>query len=1524
METQRICPKCQKPLPADVPLGLCPECLIKAGFSTGTDPADAGGPAAGFVPPPIEQLARLFPQLEILEFIGKGGMGAVYKARQPALDRFVALKILTPKPDGDPGFAERFNREARALARLTHPNIVAVHDFGRADTLHFLIMEFVDGANLRQVERAGRLRPEQALEIVPQICDALQFAHAEGIVHRDIKPENILLDKKGRVKITDFGIAKILGVTSSQAALTGAKDIVGTPHYMAPEQVEKPQLVDHRADIYSLGVVFYEMLTGELPLGRFQPPSKKVQVDVRLDEVVLHALEKEPERRYQHASEVKTAVETLSASDGKAAPRKAGAPVSAVSTSSPVATSVGWRSVPWQIWVVVAILALEGLGNLFAIPSQPQAAIWLLAKVLFITGLLRRWRPVFVLNLVVAGIHVIYFAFHGPIAALLNLVLLVLVGSAYRFYFNVSNAESPSPRESGTSPSGPERLTAPSQAAAKSPRQRASLLGMGAGLLLPPVLFTWFLLFGHRLYGVDLDADVQFWLGVAGLPISAALGLMLAWIGHMAFRSAGWLPNMEEPGRSRRWCPQAWVAASLLAVSLPFAGGAAVMLQLIALDGGGWHPGSSEFWIVMLLGAGALLTMLSATMLGLMATNQIRRAQSQLRGHWPASAAAVFWPGVLMLAGGMAVLPGPAYTEPNLIVTGTVVDAETGKPIAGARVDDNRYGAGHAPQQAWTDASGGYELRTWYEEHTISASAPGYAPNLQTLLTKPFGREGVVQVDFKLKAISQHAASSFGPVIERIIAGEGDANQRFIDFDTGKLFAAAEFFGSKAEPSPEETQKWWKENGMDAVGDTSPAVRGLIGFEMVAVPVPSEEWDRLLPARLDYSFTLAKPGTPATLSGKGVLPATFAIKTREGGKGLLQITEISDQPPGLKVRYKLLKTAPPLAPLNAAPAPRHFVRLVVDKTAMTFEGQPTTWETVPALLERVPDRTNTVLELAVTSDQITVAQQNEWFQKAVVLAREFQFAYASFIGIHPLGSKGTATPHRRAESSTGGTTSTPKTATRDELTLSAKGGLVVVELPGSRKLTADSVHLDANGTLTAKGNVRVQTASRGATTNLITVLANGGGTHASIQAAVDAAAPHTTIRIGPGRFEESLVIGKPVTLEGDGWDKTVIGPKKPWAEPPPEAQREAERRWRDAKTDEARRQLREEFTEKFSKPVLGIQGAKDVRVLGLRFTQPGIAPDGKLLPASVIEVRDAELVMRDCAIVGSPGNGLVLAGSARAQVSKTLVAAAWNTGIVVKDAARAGIFDSDIRNCHYAGITIGRGLDRVTIQGCRISGAAWHGVRYEDASPTIADSLIFANARCGIYASGKTAAEVRGNVFWKNEMNGMSCWFANRDRITNNTFAANRREGLSVLGASEPVIERNIFWGNPQGIQQGNVNSKSANAMASSKLQLRENWFWTNDVNIVSSVGRPPGDTNAPAKASLVDFPGNREADPGFRDAAGGDFTLLPDGPTAKAAVGALNSLTPASPWPLQAEEKAIIPDGDTRDSRRWKRAVGR
>jgi hypothetical protein len=287
--------------------------------------------------PSVDVVQAAFPQLEIIELIGAGGMGAVFKARQPKLDRFVALKVLSPSLAASPAFAERFNREARVLARLDHPSIVNVFDFGAVEPssssaavvqasslpagsatspnvttpLYFLLMEYVDGVNLRQAMTAGRFTPTQALALVPKICEALQFAHDEGILHRDIKPENILLDTRGRLKIADFGIAKLVGEPTAHTRLTATGAAVGTPQYMAPEQLERPGDVDQRADIYSLGVVFYEMLTGELPIERFAPPSAKAAVDSRVDEVVFRALEKERERRYRNAGEVKTSVEHL-------------------------------------------------------------------------------------------------------------------------------------------------------------------------------------------------------------------------------------------------------------------------------------------------------------------------------------------------------------------------------------------------------------------------------------------------------------------------------------------------------------------------------------------------------------------------------------------------------------------------------------------------------------------------------------------------------------------------------------------------------------------------------------------------------------------------------------------------------------------------------------------------------------------------------------------------------------------------------------------------------------------------------------------------------------------------------------------------------------------------------------------------------------------------------------------------------------------------------------------------------------
>jgi len=331
------CPNCGKPVSPHALMALCPDCLLRAGFGTATG-ATVVGDAPIFATPAPQDLAPHFPQLEVLEVLGRGGMGVVYKVRQKSLNRLAALKLLAPERVEDARFAERFQNEAHALAALNHPHIVTVYDFGQAGGFYYLLMEFVDGVNLRQAMKAGRFSPEQALAIVPPVCEALQFAHEHGIVHRDIKPENLLLDKDGRVKIADFGIARMLHAETPEIGLAESQP-AGTPQYMAPEQ-KAHQRADHRVDIYSLGVVLYELLTGELPADRLQPPSSRargVQIDVRLDEIVLRALEAKPELRYQTAGEFRTQVQTVIATQGGANP--APAPNSPADTSSPITPS---------------------------------------------------------------------------------------------------------------------------------------------------------------------------------------------------------------------------------------------------------------------------------------------------------------------------------------------------------------------------------------------------------------------------------------------------------------------------------------------------------------------------------------------------------------------------------------------------------------------------------------------------------------------------------------------------------------------------------------------------------------------------------------------------------------------------------------------------------------------------------------------------------------------------------------------------------------------------------------------------------------------------------------------------------------------------------------------------------------------------------------------------------------------------------------------------------------------------------
>ena len=317
--TKQTCIDCGRALNPELDQELCAECLLKAGMVQETSdpyaPTFDSGPAQpsdNAFHLTLEEISQLVPHLDIEQELGRGGMGAVYKAKQKSLDRTVALKIINSELLNNATLVDRFAREARALAKLNHPNIVGVHDFGQVNGTCFLVMEFVDGTDLRHLLASDLINPEQALQIVPQICAALQYAHDQGIVHRDIKPENILISQTGQIKIADFGLAKLLSEPGSQDNLTTTRQVMGTLKYMAPEQMEGAASIDHRADIYSLGVVFYELLTGEVPLGRFVAPSERAAVDNRLDGIVMRALERDPPDRYQHASDLQVEVDQFS------------------------------------------------------------------------------------------------------------------------------------------------------------------------------------------------------------------------------------------------------------------------------------------------------------------------------------------------------------------------------------------------------------------------------------------------------------------------------------------------------------------------------------------------------------------------------------------------------------------------------------------------------------------------------------------------------------------------------------------------------------------------------------------------------------------------------------------------------------------------------------------------------------------------------------------------------------------------------------------------------------------------------------------------------------------------------------------------------------------------------------------------------------------------------------------------------------------------------------------------------------
>jgi hypothetical protein len=427
--------------------------------------------------------------------------------------------------------------------------------------------------------------------------------------------------------------------------------------------------------------------------------------------------------------------------------------------------------------------------------------------------------------------------------------------------------------------------------------------------------------------------------------------------------------------------------------------------------------------------------------------------------------------------------------------------------------------------------------------------------------------------------------------------------------------------------------------------------------------------------------------------------------------------------------------------------------------------------------------------------------------------------------------------------------------------------------------------------------------------------------HASIQKAVDAAPAGAVIRIAPGTYEERVVIQKPLTLEGAGPGRTRLVSRTvniaAEIRKDKNLMAELERRYREAGSEAERRAMfraiARELKEKHGlQPTVLVRAAEGVAIRDLRITLLGEREEGKKGLGAALELDRARVKVSGCAIAGSSANGVVASAGSTLEMEKCLVAGVWGTGILLEAVEAADgppaphrVSDCDVRHCYHRGIVIGAGNDAATVERCRISGSAWHGIRYDDASPAISGNAIFANARFGIYASGKTAAAVRGNLFVANAMAGVSCWFESRDRIEGNTFALNRRAGVEALRASKPEVRGNIFFAQPTAVFFEDRGSLAAGAASEGRAALERNLFWQNDKKTVWPPP-PPGEEPAAETPLSAEGDGNVEDDPGFQSVEVQDFTLTADSPARRDRLGAADPIPLDSPWPPQPEEEAV------------------
>jgi hypothetical protein len=388
-----------------------------------------------------------------------------------------------------------------------------------------------------------------------------------------------------------------------------------------------------------------------------------------------------------------------------------------------------------------------------------------------------------------------------------------------------------------------------------------------------------------------------------------------------------------------------------------------------------------------------------------------------------------------------------------------------------------------------------------------------------------------------------------------------------------------------------------------------------------------------------------------------------------------------------------------------------------------------------------------------------------------------------------------------------------------------------------------------------------------------------GDSFPTLAEALASAPENAVIRLPEGTFKEHITITKPVKIIGAGWDKTRLEASgDPAAIEGPEARP--------------------------AKPLVSIRTEGDVLLEGLGMSlRTEKSHDVASQRIAVVNSEKAKLTMRGCAVIGSPGNGIEVRDAAGGLIENCLVAGVWGTGIELVG-NRITVLNSDVRNCYHRGITISdQRWGKTTIRGCRISGSAWHGIRYDDCSPLITGCVITGNARSGIYVSGNTVGEIFGNVLARNEMGSISCWYESRDRIVRNIIADDKREGLAVLGLASPLVRGNIFVG--KGIVQSQIGDDRLTAKAYGTPKLENNVFWKVD---------QPHQRGFPVEA--VPLPeGNRVEDPGL----GGNYELPEGSKLRDQQIGPEVNPVVESAFPVQPEEKAIIPDAESRDFKLWK-----